>query len=293
MVRPEVRIMVTPACNLRCYYCYHQGQEAIGPYRDISLAQVKDIASVSSKLGISHIHLTGGDPSLREDLYKIIRVIKQNGIEDVAISSNGVAFTRENVNKLIKAGLDELHCHMPSLDKKSYCRITGRRDITPKEIADIIAYTSDCIPVRFNVPVSSRNYNSIHSLLDYSLDNHINVGLISIATPPEHADNFDAVCFKDIKKLFLEWSLDKEVKIVDQDEEYGESYKVNSNMRTQLIHSPARRIDDEEEDFKLSNRIWVGANRDRFLLSFGVDHEPYAIKDLTELELLIKLKYKQ
>lgn len=290
MVRPETRIIVTPACNLNCYYCYHQGKEAIGPYENISLAQVRDIAKVSNKLGISHVHLTGGDPSLRKDLHEIISTIKQSGIEDVAISSNAVTFTRKYVDKLIKAGLDELHFHLPSLDKKSYYRITGRKDVSPQQIAELAAYTSEHIPARFNVPVSERNRDNVHELLDYSLDKSINVGLILIAPPPGHDDGFEVVSYDRIKKLFLKWSGDKKTSKINQEKEYGEFYKVDG-MSIQLIPSPARLVDDLEDDFKLSNRVCVGANKDDLLLSFGVDHGPFKIKDCDGLELLMRIKY--
>ena len=91
---------LTFRCNQRCKYCgiWQNECEELGT-KDIlsSLKQFK-------RLGTKWISFTGGEPLLREDIGKIIKQAKENGMY-VSISSNG-RLVPEKINQLI--GIDRI-----------------------------------------------------------------------------------------------------------------------------------------------------------------------------------------
>ena len=267
MARPEVRLEVVGTCNLRCYYCYNEYLEANGPFGSPSLAQVAELAGIFRQSGLPHVHLTGGEASLRSDLDLLVMQLKQAGIRDVALSSNGSRLTKDYVLRLAKVGLTELHVHLPSLSADVY-RLVTRASLTPANAVECALFASQLgIRVRFNTPVSQCNEADIPKILDFGYANRIGVGLIKIESAPDRRVDLKALSLGEVRELFRSWcessrySVERDAGYLD----FGEPYFVNGWFPVQLldtsrIHNP-----------RLDNRVWVGATERAFLFSESLD----------------------
>ena len=61
-----LRISVTDLCNLRCVYCMPVSGVAKKEHKQIiSVERIKEVVLAASKLGISKVRLTGGEPLVR------------------------------------------------------------------------------------------------------------------------------------------------------------------------------------------------------------------------------------
>lgn len=60
------------ACNLKCKQCYSIAGKKLGD--ELTLNEIKMIIDELKKLGASRIFFTGGEPFLRPDIFKNIRV---------------------------------------------------------------------------------------------------------------------------------------------------------------------------------------------------------------------------
>jgi len=85
-------IVITNRCDLSCWYCFFYAQKA-GYVYEPSLEQIKEmVKNIRAERPIkgNAVQLTGGEPTLREDLIDIIRTIKEAGIDHVQLNSDGI-----------------------------------------------------------------------------------------------------------------------------------------------------------------------------------------------------------
>ena len=121
-----IRISVTDRCNLRCTYCMPQTcktylrQEELLTYDEI----VK-LAGIYRSLGIKNVKLTGGEPLVREHVDELIFRLKEEcGMEKVTLTTNGILLEQQ-LDGLVKAGLDGVNISLDTLNPEHYNRLTG------------------------------------------------------------------------------------------------------------------------------------------------------------------------
>jgi len=102
----NLRLSVTDRCNLRCSYCMPEEEYAWLPRGDIlTFEEVKRLIDVFADLGVDKVRLTGGEPLLRRDLSRLVRMIaSEPRIRDLAITTNGILLAQE-ARALRDAGL--------------------------------------------------------------------------------------------------------------------------------------------------------------------------------------------
>src|SRR3989449_10932617 len=88
----NLRISVTDRCNLRCQYCMPEEDYVWLPREEIlHFEEISALADVFMDLGVDKIRLTGGEPLLRRDLPRLIRLLDAKPrLRDLAITTNGV-----------------------------------------------------------------------------------------------------------------------------------------------------------------------------------------------------------
>ncbi|MCB0392982.1 MAG: GTP 3',8-cyclase MoaA [Bdellovibrionales bacterium] len=119
-----LRLSLTEKCNFKCSYCLPNGYRGCSP-KSLELDEIINLASAFKELGIEKIRLTGGEPTLRPDLVKIIYALKNEvGISQVALTTNGFRLERD-LEVLRSAGLDCLNVSVDSLIKEKFQSICG------------------------------------------------------------------------------------------------------------------------------------------------------------------------
>ena len=98
----------TLRCNLRCKHCFvespHQDDKERKEYwenlgSDLTTEQAEYAIDQLIRIGISVLHITGGEPLLREDLEQIAIYAKMKGMY-VSLDTNGVLMTKERAKSL-------------------------------------------------------------------------------------------------------------------------------------------------------------------------------------------------
>jgi MoaA/NifB/PqqE/SkfB family radical SAM enzyme len=110
----SVGCLVTSACNLRCAFCY--GNDESLPKANMDSAEWKQIFERICSWGTMRVDLSGGEPTVRKDLYEIARAAVDTGL-NVVISTNGLLLTDEAVRRFppvrwhvsLDSGLPEIH----------------------------------------------------------------------------------------------------------------------------------------------------------------------------------------
>src|SRR4051812_22191076 len=87
-----LRISVTDRCNFRCVYCMPaEGLPWLPKAEILSYEEIASVVAQLAPLGLRRLRLTGGEPTIRPDLDRLIRLLRAiPAVEDIALSTNGV-----------------------------------------------------------------------------------------------------------------------------------------------------------------------------------------------------------
>jgi len=162
---PEGLILkLTTRCNQNCHNCFTSANE-----KDVfDYDQAKIFESAENFKG-DVIYFSGGEPTLRSDLFAIIRKIKKCGFKTI-LFTNGKKLSDPNyVAGLKKAGIDAVILQFDSLEEADYIKIRGEAllDDKIKAINNLNAY-SIYLMLYVNI-IEEINTDKIKELFDFAL----------------------------------------------------------------------------------------------------------------------------
>ena len=159
----NLRVSLTPKCNLSCIYCHREGEKVPGD--PISAAEIAEILRVAAGFGIRSVKFTGGEPMLRPDLIEIIKSVP-NGMES-SLTTNGTLLAGLATD-LKQAGLRRVNVSIDSLDPAIYKKITGADRLSDVLEGIDAALTTGLTPVKLNMVVlKGINDHEIDDFLTY------------------------------------------------------------------------------------------------------------------------------
>jgi cyclic pyranopterin phosphate synthase len=137
-VHNNLRISVTDRCNLRCTYCMAEDVTFMDRRELLTFEEITRFVRVAAPLGIDKIRLTGGEPLMRRDLPRLVRMLAEvRGIRDLGITTNGLLLA-EHAQELAGAGLRRINVSLDTLNEERF-RQVSRRDGLDKVLAGIFA----------------------------------------------------------------------------------------------------------------------------------------------------------
>ena len=121
----SLRVSVTDRCNIRCRYCMPEDDYVWLPRSSIlTFEEIDRLVGIFSSLGLRKVRLTGGEPLLRQELDLLIaRLCQRPGIEDVALTTNGVLLAR-SAERLRAAGLRRVTISLDTLRPDRFTAFT-------------------------------------------------------------------------------------------------------------------------------------------------------------------------
>ena len=149
-----LRISVTDRCNLRCIYCMPPEGVPQTPHSEIlSYEEIRTVVHAAAELGIYKIRLTGGEPLVRADLPKLIKMISQvEGIEELSLTTNG-AFLKKYVLELKQAGLSRVNVSLDTLKLDKFRYITRLGELKTVLEGIEVAKEAGFEPVKINTVI--------------------------------------------------------------------------------------------------------------------------------------------
>src|SRR5580700_8740180 len=124
----SLRLSVTDRCNLRCLYCMPEEDYIWLPRQKLlSFEELVRLVETFTKLGVTRLRLTGGEPLLRHNVDRLVAMLAQNPrIADLAMTTNGVLFA-DQAETLKRAGLGRVTISLDTLQRERF-RLMTRRD---------------------------------------------------------------------------------------------------------------------------------------------------------------------
>lgn len=164
---PQLRVVVTPKCNLRCIHCRPGGEGYYeNPQIILAKEEIVEVIRIAALTGFTHIKFTGGEPLLRKDILEIIRETrKMDGINEIQLVTNGTLL-KDKAKKLKESGVDFLTVSLDAVTPSIFMKVRGH-DIKP-----IIDALYECkkinLPVRINMVVMQSNFLEINKMIELS-----------------------------------------------------------------------------------------------------------------------------
>lgn len=165
-----VVIPITHKCNLNCRFCYVPNRKL----KDKSLNEIKkDIKNIISNVSTGLISLSGGESTLRKDLFELIKFIKKKYPRlFITLLTNGLKLSDlRYVRKLKESGIDSIMFSFNGFNNKIYQKIENANlldikmkaleNIKKEKIATIISQTL----------VRGINEKDLKHIIDFALNN--------------------------------------------------------------------------------------------------------------------------
>ena len=128
----EPYIEVTSTCNMKCKYCYH-GE--IYEHSFIDLTILEKLMIEFKENGIKKVKISGGEPFLHPNIWEIIDIIYNSGIEMSIVSNGSIVNYEILINYIHK--IESLNISLDSFDK-NINSITRLPDFTDKVLSLIV-----------------------------------------------------------------------------------------------------------------------------------------------------------
>ncbi len=93
-----VNLVVTNRCNMSCYYCFFYAERAgyvYEPSLELLRYQIRQVKKQNVTLAVQ---ITGGEPTMRDDLLDIVKMLKEEGVRHVQLNSEGIRFAEMYFN---------------------------------------------------------------------------------------------------------------------------------------------------------------------------------------------------
>jgi cyclic pyranopterin phosphate synthase len=175
----DLRVSVTDRCNFRCTYCMpEEGLQWLPRSEVLTFEEITRIAGLMvERYGITSIRLTGGEPTVRARLPRLVEQLAGLGV-DVAMTTNG-ATLRLLAADLRAAGLRRVNISLDTLDRARFVEMTRRDEL--EHVLDGIAAAVEAgfDPVKLNTVVQRGvNDDEIVDLADFGRRHGVEVRFI-------------------------------------------------------------------------------------------------------------------
>lgn len=94
----QASILITNRCNYGCSYCYTDAGNV--NYDELDTNQLKNIMDEMEEVGISKLHIDGGEPFERKDVFDLLRYAAQDKKFITSVATNAALLNKDNVIKI-------------------------------------------------------------------------------------------------------------------------------------------------------------------------------------------------
>lgn len=148
-------IQITRLCNQKCRMCSN-------PERDATLTfqQATDIIDDFVSRNYDGIILTGGEPTMHDDLGRIIKYAKDHGMPSRIITNGQKTCEIGYLRSLVDAGLTHLHVSIQSYDPAIQAFLSGKEDSLENAFKTLDNVRACDITADINTTIN--HYNAAH-----------------------------------------------------------------------------------------------------------------------------------
>ncbi len=168
----DLRVSITDRCNFRCVYCMPaEGLVWLPKEEILTFEEIVRVVGVFVSLGVGALKLTGGEPTVRADFARLVRMLREAQPDiEMSMTTNGILLDRL-AKPLAEAGLDRVTVSCDSLLRHRFAEMT-RRDALDRVLAGIrAAEEAGLTPIKINcVVIAGQNEGEAVEFARFSRD---------------------------------------------------------------------------------------------------------------------------
>lgn len=149
---------VTSRCNMRCSFCH------VSPKKECSFEEIQKIISKLKQIRVKDIIVSGGEPLVREDIFNILDLLKENNFE-LDFCTNATLITEENA-KILKNYLSEISVSLDSIDEEHLNLLGNKEGICKQVIQGIKTLVASGHVVHLICTVNKKNCNILRKIMN-------------------------------------------------------------------------------------------------------------------------------
>jgi pyrroloquinoline quinone biosynthesis protein E len=156
---------ITHRCPLHCVYCSNPLQLTAAA-SELSTEDWIRVVQQAGKLGVLHLHLSGGEPLARIDLTELVSAAHAAGLYTNLITS-GIGLSPSRLDCLVKAGLDHIQLSFQGSRENDADDIAGTRAHALKtELAPLIRKSG--VAFTLNFVVHRKNLDHLEEIISFA-----------------------------------------------------------------------------------------------------------------------------
>lgn len=161
---------VASGCDLGCPVCYADSPSAGGDEPSLELIDAWYRATTVQSAGCN-IQLSGGEPTIRDDLPDIVAMGQAHGFAFIQINTNGLRLARDPdfVRSLAQAGLSSIFLQFDGAEDSAYCRLRGRALLAEKLGAIEACRANNIGVVLVPTLVAGVNLDQVGAIIDLAI----------------------------------------------------------------------------------------------------------------------------
>ena len=169
-IEPPIGLLaeLSHRCPLRCGYCSNP-LELVGKAGELSTEAWQSVLREAAALGVLQVHLSGGEPTIRDDLEVLIETAHDLELYTNLITS-GVLLDRPRLEAIDRAGLDHLQLSFQDVDAKPADAFGGYSGGHEKKL-EVAAWTRALgIPLTLNAVIHRGNIDRGEDFIALALE---------------------------------------------------------------------------------------------------------------------------
>jgi radical SAM protein with 4Fe4S-binding SPASM domain len=173
---PDITLRVTDRCNLHCTHCFADSSAHLHE-NELTTEEVCSIIDWASDNGTFRLGITGGEPTLREDLLTIIAYAKSRDLWTM-LTTNGFAVSEALCKGLSDNQIDQVDVSVDHSSPSLHDAFRGQPGVYDQALNTIGLLQDYNIPTAITTVISSWNFDNFHQL--YELAQRLHVSMFKV-----------------------------------------------------------------------------------------------------------------
>lgn len=173
----SAQIEITNTCNLACVHCFNNSGN---PYPDeLTTKEILSVLDSLSRMGVHHITITGGEPLVHPDIFKIVEHARKEPMS-VDIFTNGTLITEDIIKKFKKIGINRFNISIDSVDEKIHDTFRGKKGALKKTVKAVHLLKEAGFSIKISVSLSQCNKKGFTDVLNYCKENDLEIEILPV-----------------------------------------------------------------------------------------------------------------
>ena len=168
-------VEITRRCNFACPVCFAQSETHSASLctSDPTIEELSEVFRKLADAGRVFVQLSGGEPTVREDLPEIVAAARAAGCETVQLNSNGIRLGEDKAyaEKLVASGLSFVFMQFDGTDDAIYKKLRGQSLLDKKRAAIDVCFELGLGVALVPTLVPGVNDHNIGEILNFAIAN--------------------------------------------------------------------------------------------------------------------------